>query len=83
MLPVSILDEFEEKLRASTEILPESARTFQEWRVGLLGRYERKPIGGMDQQPLANKLEPMPEWPEGVEHVQRIEDLEGYEALFE
>jgi hypothetical protein len=81
ILPASIYEEFETELRSSTNILPESARTFQEWSVGLLERYERVPIQGMEQQPLANKLGPMPEWPEGVE-VQRIEDIEGHEGLF-
>jgi hypothetical protein len=82
ILPQSILDEFSTSLIASTKILPESARSFKEWSVGLLGRYERNPISGMEQQPLANKLGPMPEWPEGVEHVPGVEEMEGHEGLF-
>jgi hypothetical protein len=83
ILPSSILDEFTASLTASTNILPESARKFQEWSVGLLGRYERNPICGMEQQPLANKLGEMPEWPEGLEKVIGIEEMEGHEGLFE
>jgi hypothetical protein len=83
ILPESILDEFTSSLIASTAILPESARSFQEWSVGLLGRYERNPIFGMEQQPLANKLGDMPAWPEGVECVTTgIEEREGYEGLY-
>lgn len=81
MLPESILQEFDAALRVSTNILPESARTFKEWSVGLLARYERVPIQGMEQQPLANKLGPMPEWPEGVQ-APAIEDMEGHEGLY-
>lgn len=51
--------------------------------MGLLGRYERNPICGMEQQPLANKLGEMPEWPEGLEKVIGIEEMEGHEGLFE
>lgn len=43
-LPTPILHEFMESLRESTTLLPQSARNFQEWSVGLIDRYRRKPM---------------------------------------
>lgn len=43
-LPSSILQEFMTMLKQSTTLLPQSARNFQEWCVGLLERYRREPI---------------------------------------
>jgi hypothetical protein len=43
-LPSSILQEFMTMLKQSTTLLPQSARNFQEWCVGLLERYRREPM---------------------------------------
>jgi hypothetical protein len=40
-LPRNILDETMKTLEQSNALLPCCARNFKEWRVGLLGRYER------------------------------------------
>jgi len=49
------LDSLRETLEKSTAMLPSSARTFQDWSVGLLGRYEKVPsgLGVMQENPLA------------------------------
>lgn len=54
VLPAPELDELKSTLEASTNILPQSAQTFQDWRVGLLDRYETRPsgMGAMDQNAL-------------------------------
>lgn len=43
-IPAPILQEFITMLTDSTNLLPQSARGFQEWTVGLLERYRREPI---------------------------------------
>ena len=43
-LPTPILDDFMTTLKQSTNLLPQSARTFKEWSVGLLDRYKREPM---------------------------------------
>ena len=43
-LPSPILEEFKTTLKQSTTLLPQSARTFKEWSVGLLDRYRREPM---------------------------------------
>lgn len=47
-----------ETLERSTTMLPESARTFQDWRIGLLNRYEKVPsgLGVMAENPLARGI---------------------------
>jgi hypothetical protein len=54
MVPPEDLTEFAETLRDSTEILPQSARTFQDWTVGLVDRWEKNASGTkrMDENPL-------------------------------
>ncbi|KAH8694069.1 ubiquitin-conjugating enzyme E2-binding protein [Talaromyces proteolyticus] len=42
-LPATIYDEFLDSLKRSNGILPGSARTFREWNVAFLRRYERVP----------------------------------------
>lgn len=39
-LPVSVIDDAIEALEGSNLYLPEKERTFKEWRVGLLGRWD-------------------------------------------
>jgi len=39
VLPLSILAEVHANLESSAAILPEPARTLQEWQVGLLNRF--------------------------------------------
>ncbi|OCT48771.1 hypothetical protein CLCR_04815 [Cladophialophora carrionii] len=50
---------FKQTLEESTEILPYSARTFQDWKVGLLDRWEKTATGSarMDENPLNKKVE--------------------------
>jgi hypothetical protein len=43
-LPVPGLQEFITILKQSTTLLPQSARKFKEWSVGLLDRYQRDPM---------------------------------------
>ena len=43
-LPPPILQEFIASLKQSTTLLPQSARNFKEWSVGLLDRYQRTPL---------------------------------------
>jgi len=43
-VPTSILQEFMTELKQSTMNLPQSARDFKEWTVGLLERYRREPM---------------------------------------
>ncbi|OAL25346.1 hypothetical protein AYO22_05223 [Fonsecaea multimorphosa] len=51
--------EFEQTLKESTDILPPSARKFQDWDVGLLDRWEKNATGSakMDENPLNKKVE--------------------------
>lgn len=42
-LPSQTFVEISRVLTGSSEMLPLSARRFREWRVGLLGRFERMP----------------------------------------
>jgi hypothetical protein len=55
-LPSSILQEFMTMLKQSTMLLPQSARNFQEWCVGLLERYRREP---MNMASLEAKFRPL------------------------
>ena len=55
-LPSSILQEFMTTLKQSTTLLPQSARNFQEWCVGLLERYRREP---MNMASLEAKFKPL------------------------
>jgi len=55
-LPSSILQEFMTTLKQSTTLLPQSARNFQEWCVGLLERYRREP---MNMASLEEKFKPL------------------------
>lgn len=43
-LPSMIFEAMEKALRDSNEMLPVSARKFQEWQVGLLSRFNRGPV---------------------------------------
>ena len=51
--------DFKQTLQQSTDVLPDSARTFQDWAVGLLDRWERSATGSarMDENPLNKKVE--------------------------
>lgn len=50
---------FKQTLQQSTNILPDSARTFQDWQVGLLDRWEKTATGSarMDENPLNKKVD--------------------------
>ena len=39
-LPVEAIDEMKDSLSASAQLLPLSARIFQDWKVGLWRKYE-------------------------------------------
>lgn len=41
-LPANIYSSFKRSLEASTSMLPETARRFMDWDVGLLDRYEER-----------------------------------------
>ena len=58
-LPDSELTSLKETLTGTADILPASARTFQEWQVGLIDRYEANPsgLGAMDQNALNRKTD--------------------------
>lgn len=53
-LPDEEVSQLRQTLLESAQMLPQSARTFQEWQVGLLDRYEKNPSGqgAMDQNAL-------------------------------
>jgi hypothetical protein len=53
-LPEQEVAQLKQTLSNSAQILPQSARTFQEWQVGLLERYEKDPSGqgAMDRNAL-------------------------------
>ena len=57
-LPVQELDELKQTLAESAEILPLSARVFQDWQVGLLDRHEECPSGevAMDDNALNHEV---------------------------
>jgi len=71
LLPQLDMNEFQESLRQSTNVLPQSARTFQDWQVGLVDRYERSATGQgvMDENPLTRKAGNMSDLPEGMEEL--------------
>lgn len=56
-LPKTELASLRNILNETKTILPASARTFQEWQVGLIDRHEAKPsgLGAMDQNALNHK----------------------------
>lgn len=51
--------DFKQSLQESTSILPQSARRFQDWDVGLVDRWERNATGSakMDENPLNKKAD--------------------------
>lgn len=59
IVPKEDFVQFRETLQDSTEILPQSARTFQDWHVGLLDRWEKNASGSarMDENPLNKKVD--------------------------
>lgn len=59
VVPAEDFAEFNETLRESTDVLPQAARQFQDWNVGLLDRWEKKATGsqGFDENPLNRKVE--------------------------
>lgn len=74
-LPESELEALREALISVQAILPVSARTFQEWQVGLLDRYEEKPsgLGAMDQNALNHK----------ADNIELFKLPPGWDALYE
>ena len=76
-LPASELRGLEETLKTSTNVLPQSARTFQDFQVGLLDRYEAHPsgMGVMDQNALNHKT------PEDME-LFKVNLPEGWQELY-
>ncbi|KIW92224.1 uncharacterized protein Z519_07208 [Cladophialophora bantiana CBS 173.52] len=59
VVPKEDFFQFKQTLEESTDILPQSARTFQDWNVGLLDRWEKNATGSakMDQNPLNKKVD--------------------------
>ncbi|OAP63835.1 hypothetical protein AYL99_03062 [Fonsecaea erecta] len=59
VVPEEDFGEFKHTLQESTDILPPSARTFQDWDVGLLDRWEKNATGSarMDENPLNKKVD--------------------------
>jgi hypothetical protein len=58
-VPPEDLEDFRKTLSDSTAILPQSARSFQDWGVGLIDRWEKNATGAswMDQNPLNKKVD--------------------------
>lgn len=46
-LPESVFQSFRNALIQSTDLLPPSARKFQDWTIGLMDRYERRTSDGL------------------------------------
>jgi len=59
VVPAEDYEEFTTTLRESADVLPQAARVFQEWSVGLLDRWEKKASGStvLDGNPLNRKVE--------------------------
>jgi hypothetical protein len=59
VVPEEDFVDFQRTLEESTDILPGSARTFQDWKVGLLDRWEKTASGSarMDENPLNKKVD--------------------------
>jgi hypothetical protein len=72
-LPSSILQEFMTMLKQSTTLLPQSARNFQEWCVGLFERYRREP---MNMESLEAKFKPL------FTSANRENDNEKFKSIF-
>jgi ubiquitin-protein ligase E3 D len=47
-LPGPIFESFKTALIESTDLLPPSARKFQDWTIGLIDRYERRTSDGLE-----------------------------------
>jgi ubiquitin-protein ligase E3 D len=47
-LPRPVYESFQKSLIDSTDLLPPSARKFQDWTIGLLDRFERKKSDGLE-----------------------------------
>lgn len=58
VVPEDDFVDFGHTVRESTAILPQAARKFQEWDVGLLDRWEKNASGSarMDENPLNKKV---------------------------
>jgi len=46
-LPRSVFESFKNALTESTDLLPPSARKFQDWTIGLIDRFERRTSDGL------------------------------------
>jgi hypothetical protein len=59
VVPEQDLVDLTQTLEESTQILPEAARTFQDWEVGLLDRWEKNATGSarMDENPLNKRVD--------------------------
>ena len=59
VVPREDFADFKQILQGSTDVLPDSARAFQDWQVGLLDRWEQSATGSarMDENPLNKKVE--------------------------
>lgn len=73
-VPPEDLEDFRKTLHDSTAILPQSARSFQDWGVGLIDRWEKHATGTswMDQNPLNKRVDPGFEafkLPEGMQEL--------------
>ncbi len=75
VLPMPELAELKTTLQSSAQVLPQSARTFQDWQVGLLDRYEERPSGQvvMDENALNHP---------GPREIQLFGRPEGWSELF-
>lgn len=74
VVPPEDLEDFRKTLHDSTAILPQSARSFQDWAIGLIDRWEKNATGAswMDQNPLNKKMDPGFETfklPEGMQEL--------------
>jgi ubiquitin-protein ligase E3 D len=59
IVPDEDFADFKTTLQQSTDVLPDTARTFQDWQVGLLDKWEKSATGTatMDKNPLNKKVE--------------------------
>ena len=59
VVPPEDFDDFNTTLHESSSILPQSARKFQDWDVGLVDRWEKNATGisRMDENPLNKKVD--------------------------
>ena len=88
IFPSNLFQDLKDNLVESGELLPESARKFQEWNIGLLKRFDGRDFagGGEDVSVAPTPEADVPENMEGKEKVsveEALRKIPGGESLLE